>query len=212
MAKGYALLDGRWTGIKDLLPDRAGQPEATARDNRLFANEMPCRYCAGIPWHDLPERFGDFRVVNARRSRWSGPGVWQQVFEAVLPDADNEQATVDSTIARAHPHSAEAKGAPGQAGDWAQPRRLGHQDSHFGRCVGQPHSFSPNDRIAPRFGRRRCFAQEHTRTNCHCRQSIRCAGTTGAAPVGLRQRGHDPPRGADKQLCGHDRYLCKEHH
>lgn len=29
------------------------------------------RYRAGIPWRDLPERLGDFRVIHLRHSRWS---------------------------------------------------------------------------------------------------------------------------------------------
>ena len=67
------------------------------------------RYRAGIPWRDLPERFGDFRVAHLRHSRWSRSGVWQRVFEALAQDADNEWVMIDSTIVRAHQHSAGAK-------------------------------------------------------------------------------------------------------
>ena len=87
-----------------------GQPGATAKDNRLFVDAVLYRYRAGIPWRDLPERFGDFRVVHTRHSRWSRTGVWQRVFEALAQDADNEYAMIDSTIVRAHQHSAGAKG------------------------------------------------------------------------------------------------------
>ena len=68
------------------------------------------RYRAGIPWRDLPARFGDFRVVHTRHSRWSRGGVWRCVFEALAQDADNEYAMIDATIVRAHQHSAGAKG------------------------------------------------------------------------------------------------------
>jgi transposase len=37
-------------------------------------------------------------------------GVWQQVFERLADDLDNEYAMIDSTIVRAHQHSAGAKG------------------------------------------------------------------------------------------------------
>ena len=70
---------------------------------------MLYRYRAGIPWRDLPERFGDFRVVYTRHSRWSGRGVWQRVLGFLAQDADNEYAMIDSTIVRAHQHSAGAK-------------------------------------------------------------------------------------------------------
>ena len=109
MTRRYALRDAHWERIKDLLPGQAGQPGATARDNRLFVDAVLYRYRAGIPWRDLPERFGDFRVVHTRHSRWSGRGVWQRVFEFLAQDADNEYAMIDSTIVRAHQHSAGAK-------------------------------------------------------------------------------------------------------
>ncbi|BAY99855.1 putative transposase [Tolypothrix tenuis PCC 7101] len=35
---------------------------------------------------------------------------WQQVFEVLAEDADNEYAMIDSTIVRAHQHSVGAKG------------------------------------------------------------------------------------------------------
>lgn len=68
------------------------------------------RYRTAIPWRDLPEHFGDFRVVHAHHSRWSRAGVWQRIFQALAQDADNEYAMIDSTIVRAHHHSAGAKG------------------------------------------------------------------------------------------------------
>lgn len=84
----------------------SGQPGATAKNNRLFVDAVLYRYRAGIPWRDLPARFGDFRVVHTRHSRWSRTGVWQRVFEALAQDADNEYSMIDSTIVRAHQHSA----------------------------------------------------------------------------------------------------------
>ena len=60
-------------------------------------------------WRDLPERFGDFRVVHLRFSRWAKTGVWARVFEHLAQDADNEYAMIDATIVRAHQHSAGAQ-------------------------------------------------------------------------------------------------------
>jgi transposase len=110
MNKRYALTDEQWIRIKELLPGQKGHPGVTARDNRLFVDAVLYRYRAGIPWRDLPERFGDFRVVHTRHSRWSKSGVWRRVFEALAQDADNEYVMIDSTIVRAHQHSAGAKG------------------------------------------------------------------------------------------------------
>jgi len=105
----YGLRDDQWEKMKDLLPGREGHVGGTAKNNRLFVEAVLYRYRAGIPWRDLPERFGDFRVVHTRFSRWSQSGVWQQVFKVLSEDADNEYAMMDATIVRAHQHSAGAK-------------------------------------------------------------------------------------------------------
>jgi transposase len=105
----YGLRDDQWDRIKDLLPGRDGTVGRPAVDNRLFVDAVLYRYRAGIPWRDLPERFGDFRVVHTRFSRWAARGVLKTVFEQLAQDADNEYAMIDSTIVRAHQHSAGAR-------------------------------------------------------------------------------------------------------
>ena len=112
MARRYALhalRDDQWERIESLLPGREGTVGVTAKDNRLFVEAVLYRYRAGIPWRDLPERFGDFRVVHTRFSRWAKAGVWARVFEHLAQDADNEYAMIDATIVRAHQHSAGAQ-------------------------------------------------------------------------------------------------------
>lgn len=110
MLRRYALRDDQWENIKDILPGREGHVGGTAKDNRLFVEAVLYRYRAGIPWRDLPERFGHFRVIHTRHTRWCKSGVWKKVFEILSQDADNEYAMIDSTIVRAHQHSAGAKG------------------------------------------------------------------------------------------------------
>jgi transposase len=105
----YALRDDQWARIKDLLPGTSGYVGVTAKDNRLFVEAVLYRYRAGIAWRDLPERFGDYRVIHLRHRRWSKSLVWQRLFEALAHDADNEYSMIDSTIVRAHQHSAGAK-------------------------------------------------------------------------------------------------------
>ena len=114
MKRRYALRDDQWERIKEFLPGREGHVGGTAKDNRLFVEAVLYRYRAGIAWRDLPERFGDFRAVHTRRTRWSKNGVWQRIFEHRAEDADNEYAMIDSTLVRAHQHSAGAKGGTGK--------------------------------------------------------------------------------------------------
>jgi len=113
----YGLRDDQWERIRDLLPGRAGSVGVTARDNRLFVEAVLYRYRAGIPWRDLPERFGDGVQVQRRFSRWASAGVWERVFQPLAAEADNEYAMIDSTIVRAHQHGA---GAPKKLA-WIKP-------------------------------------------------------------------------------------------
>jgi len=108
MTKRYGLRDEQWDRIKGMLPGQEGTVGVTAKDNRLFVEAVIYRYRAGIPWRDLPERFGDFRVVHTRFSRWSKKGIWERLFKVLTEDADNEYAMIDATIVRAHQQSAGA--------------------------------------------------------------------------------------------------------
>ena len=110
MRKRDALREDQWERVLDLLPGRAGHVGGTAKDNRQFVEAMLYRYRTGIPWRDLPERFGDFRVIHTRHMRWSKSGGWERVFPHLAADADNEYAMIDATIIRAHQHAAGAKG------------------------------------------------------------------------------------------------------
>ena len=89
MTKRYALRDDQWNRIKDLLPGRQETVGVTAKDNRLFIDAVLYRYRAGIPWRDLPERFGDFRVIHTHHSRWAKTSVLKRMFEDLAKDADN---------------------------------------------------------------------------------------------------------------------------
>ena len=109
MTRRYGLRDDQWVRIEKLLPGREDTVGVTAKDNRLFVEAVLYRYRAGVPWRDLPERFGDWKNVHNRHSRWAVSGVWENLFKALAVDADNEYAMIDSTIVRAHQHAAGAR-------------------------------------------------------------------------------------------------------
>ena len=75
----YALRDDQWDRIKDILPGREGHVGVTAKDNRLFVEAVIYRYRAGIPWRDLPERFGDPIKIHTRFSLGQRGGVEEAV-------------------------------------------------------------------------------------------------------------------------------------
>jgi transposase len=110
MEKRYALRDDQWERLEALgLPGQSGHVGVTAKDNRLFVEAVLYRFRAGIPWRDLPERFGNWHRVYVRFQRWSKQDVWQNVFAQLAKDADNEYALIDATIVRAHRSAAGAR-------------------------------------------------------------------------------------------------------
>jgi len=78
-----------------------------ASDNRLFFGAVLYRYRAGIPWRDLPVRFGDWKNVDRRLRRWCDSGVIERIFRHLAADHDNAYMMTDGTIVRAHQHSAD---------------------------------------------------------------------------------------------------------
>ncbi len=119
----YALRDDQWERIKDLLPGRPGHVGVTAKDNRLFVEAVLYRYRAGIPWRDLPERFGDYKKVHTRFSRWARSGVWERVFQHLAEEADNAYAMIDSTLARSRRARPFPKGPPSGDGGGVRAHR-----------------------------------------------------------------------------------------
>jgi transposase len=74
----YALRDVQWRRITEGLPRSINHVGVTAADNRLFVEAVIFRYRAGIPWRDLPERFGAWKNIHRRFSRRAETGVWER--------------------------------------------------------------------------------------------------------------------------------------
>lgn len=108
MSRRHELTDEQWSAIQHLLPGKEGDPGVTAKDNRLFVNAVRFVAKTGIPWRDLPERFGPWHNVFQRFNRWCKKGVFARIFE-VLRDPDLELLMLDSSVIRAHQHAAGAK-------------------------------------------------------------------------------------------------------
>ena len=105
----HEISDDNWLRIEHLLPGRTGGHGGVAKDNRRFINAVWYVAKTGIPWRDLPERFGKWDTVFHRFNEWCKGGVWKRVFEAVR-DPDLEWLMIDSTVIRAHRHAAGMNG------------------------------------------------------------------------------------------------------
>lgn len=111
--KRYELSEAQWVRIAPLLPGKAGDPGRTGADNRLFINGVLWVLRSGAHWRDLPERYGKYKSVHKRFSRWAKAGVWEKVFASLVKDRDNKYLMLDTTLVRAHQQAATGKGGTG---------------------------------------------------------------------------------------------------
>lgn len=115
MGGRHELTDRQWELIRDQLPGRAGAPGPNARDNRLFVNAVLYVLKTGVPWRDLPERFGNWNSVWRRYDRWCASGVWQKIMALITdPAAEAAELLLDSTTVKAHPCASGSRRLPGE--------------------------------------------------------------------------------------------------
>jgi transposase len=187
----YALRDDQWDRIKDFLPGREGHVGGTAADNRLFVEAVLYRYRAGIPWRDLPERFGDWKIVHQRFSRWAKSGVFERIFKLLASDHDNEYMMIDATIVRAHQHSAGAR-KKRRTSDRPIPWRTDDQNPCPRRCLGQSGQIDAYAGTGPRSGLCRAI-DRRCRSRCPAwRQGLRRRSFGGHAHATRHYPGDSP--------------------
>ncbi|MFF3148086.1 IS5 family transposase [Streptomyces sp. NPDC057927] len=106
--------DAEWVLLKPHLPKSTGR-DRRWKSHRVVINGILFRLRTGIPWRDLPERFGKWKTVHDRHRRWSADGTWERISQAVQAGADAKggidwsMASVDSTMCRAHQHAGGAR-------------------------------------------------------------------------------------------------------
>jgi transposase len=110
------LSDAAWERIAAVLREvrsPAGAPPQLS--DRLFLEAVLYLARTGLPWRDLPPRFGAWDAVYNRFRRWEKAGYWKALFDRLPGSALEAVAVVffDSTVIRAHPHAA---GAPRKKG------------------------------------------------------------------------------------------------
>ncbi|WP_374209131.1 IS5 family transposase [Kitasatospora sp. A2-31] len=113
MARGD-LTDAQWAVLEPLLPQgiKSGRPPLHTK--RQLINGIRFRTRTGIPWRDLPGRYGPWETVYGLFRRWQRDGTWHRILEQLQARADAKglitwDISVDSTIARAHQHAAGAR-------------------------------------------------------------------------------------------------------
>jgi transposase len=100
-----------WALIAPFLPPERGRACRPSLDNRRVLEGIVWIARTGSPWRDLPERFGKWNTVWRRFARWRDAGVFEGILEALVASGagDGTIQMIDSTVIRAHQHSAGAK-------------------------------------------------------------------------------------------------------
>lgn len=91
------------------LPGKQGDRGQSGKDNRNFVNGVLWILRSGARWSDLPERYGKYKSVHKRFSRWAAKAVWEKLFSLLIEDRDNDYLMIDSTIIKAHQQAATYK-------------------------------------------------------------------------------------------------------
>ena len=113
----HIITDAIWDVLGPLV-ERCGSPLGPEPElpDRMFFEAVLYRARTGIPWRDLPGEFGAWDAVYNRLRRWIHSGRLKRLFElmAERPECEGpRRLMIDSTIVRAHQHSA---GAPKKKG------------------------------------------------------------------------------------------------
>ena len=108
MTQRHALTDAQWDLLSGVLPRRRGP--APMLGDRLFIDAVLYRLKTGIPWRDLPQRFGPWKTVYNRFSLWSRRRHWEAIFKRLQVEFDEEGVLLDASIVRAHQDASGGKG------------------------------------------------------------------------------------------------------
>ena len=105
---------GRRAWKKSTLGSPAGRRGGRWRDHRQVINAILWQAKTGVPWRDLPERYGPWKTSHERLRKWTADGTWDRILEHVVVKDDAVGAvewtiSVDSSSVRAHQHAAGAR-------------------------------------------------------------------------------------------------------
>jgi transposase len=108
------LSDAQWAVLEPLLPKgkKPGRPPTWAK--RQLIDGIRWRTRAGVPWRDVPERYGPWASVYGLFRAWQRDGTWAAILARLQARADAARlitwdVSVDSTVVRAHQHAAGAR-------------------------------------------------------------------------------------------------------
>ena len=103
----FDLSDFEWSLISPLLPQKSRGVKRV--DDRRVLNGIFFKFRTGIPWRDLPERYGPYTTVYNRFNRWVKAGIWDDLMDAICGSYPHNLVMVDGTSIRVHHAAATVK-------------------------------------------------------------------------------------------------------
>ena len=105
------MSDEEWSIFEPFVVVSGPKRGRPAQDHRRTLDGVFWIGRTGSAWRDLPEYFGHFNSVHRQFRRWTQAGTWDLILEAVNEAGAGQDSVqmIDSTIVRAHQHSAGAK-------------------------------------------------------------------------------------------------------
>lgn len=103
----FDLTDQEWAVIEPLLPPTRQGGERC--DDRRVISGVFYVLRTGMPWDDLPDRYGPHTTVYNRFNRWSKQGIWLAIFEQLQARFPASVEMIDSTSIKAHRAAAGAE-------------------------------------------------------------------------------------------------------
>lgn len=114
MVGRHELTDAEWARLVPLLPPRQGNGHPY-HAHRKILNGMLFRLHTGVPWRDLPTRYGKWQTVYSRWRRWTRTGLWDRLLATLQRELDAaggiewELWCIDGSSIRAHKAAAGAR-------------------------------------------------------------------------------------------------------
>ncbi len=95
----FDLSDDEWALLEPLMPKSRKSARA---DDRKIMDAIFYVLRTGMPWRDLPERYGPYTTAYNRFNRWSRRGIWKRIFDALASKSRDSLYLIDSNTVKAH--------------------------------------------------------------------------------------------------------------
>lgn len=113
-ARRHDLTDAQWAVLEPLLPAQTGRGRPRRWASRDIVDGIRWRVRTGVPWRDVLSVYAPWQTLYRWFRRWQRDGTWARILASLQATADavgriDWTVSVDSTISRAHHHSAGAR-------------------------------------------------------------------------------------------------------